>query len=441
MPPPEDAHVMERMDSMAGMEHTSHTDEMKHSHPKHGGNNASADPFGGPYKSMGADCGSWILCPASSPHEGYHATWGDWDFMVHGMVNLIYTAQPGPRGESGFAAPNHFMAMADHELWGGNIRVSVGASFDAFTESVTGKPQLLQNGEMYNGQENVDNQHRHPLITNLSATYVHPISFFDNGDWFCSAALVGDVSGVPMEYHRASAKRFADVSLFHHGTTDKHIASSVLSCGVDYKHIRIAVATFHGQEPGSNPYAMYIGAPDSFAVSFQYLPTKNWALFLYYANIRHAERSEPGDIKRFTAGVMYTLPLEGENDWWATTAIFTHDEKKSGSANMLVTESTLKRGKNYFYGRLEAGQKPASLLGTNTFGRPGRELSPFVSEQPEKNLLIGAGTVGYARTLWERKKVEFGIGADVTGYVVPNEVKKVYGSFPISGNVYLYLNF
>lgn len=308
--------------------------------------------------------------------------------MAHGMINFTYTMQPGPRGESGFAAPNHFMVSGDHPWYGGNVRLNLGASFDALTESEWGKPQLLQTGELYHGQENVDVQHRHKLITNLSVTYTHPLSFFDNADWFCSAALVGDVSGVPMESHRPSGRRFTDVSLFHHGTTDKHITSSVLSCGADINKIRIAVSTFHGQEPTTNPYSIDLGAPDSFAVSFQYLPTKNWALSLYYAKIKNAERSEPGDIKRITAAAMYTLPLD-DGDWWATTLAVTHDEKMFGSANALVLDSTVKHGKNYFYGRIDAGQKPASLLGTNTFGRPGLDLAPPLEGRHEKSFLVG----------------------------------------------------
>lgn len=413
--------------------------DMKHAdtgqHHKERGTHV--DPFGGTHRSSGADCWSWILCPVSSPHGGYHAALGDWSFMAHGMINFTYTAQPGPRGESGFAAPNHFMLMGEREMSGGNFRLSLGASFDALTESDWGKPQLLQTGELYHGQENVDVQHRHSLITNLSATYTHPLSLFENSDWFCSAALVGDASGVPMEFHRASAMSFVDVSLFHHGTTDKHITSSVLLCGVDVKKIRIAAATFHGQEPGSNPYSMNIGRPDSFAVSFQYAPTRNWAFSLYYANIHNAERGEPGNITRITTAAMYTLPLDTD-DWWATTLAVTHDENTSGNAtNVLVMDSTLKRGKNYFYGRIDAGQKHASLLGTNTFGHSGIDLEG----RDEKQFLIGAGTIGYARTLWQNKNIEVGVGTDVTGYILPNEVKKVYGSFPVSANAYIFLHF
>jgi hypothetical protein len=393
------------------------------------------DPFGGISHSMGADCGGSVLCPESSTTKMYTGMLGDWHVMAHGKANLVYTASTSPRGKNDFSGPNHFMVMMDHSLFSGTFRFTLGTSLDVFTEAAWGKPQLLQTGELYQGRENIDVQHRHKLITNLSTTYVHPIS--PDADWFCSAGLVGDASGVPMEFHRASASQFADVSLFHHGTTDKHITSSVFSCGVDYKKIRMTAFAFHGQEPTSDPYVINIGTPDSFALSLQYLPTSNWALSLYYAYIRKAERSEPGDVKRFTASAMYVLPLERDS-WWASTAIFTHDEKLQGNTNIFVLESTLKREKNYFYGRLDAGQKHMSLLETNTFGRSGLELS---SSQHEKNLLIGAVTAGYARVLWEHKNTEVGIGADVTGYALPKEAQKVYGSFPWSTNLYLFFNF
>ncbi|MBI2120353.1 MAG: hypothetical protein HYT94_01880 [Parcubacteria group bacterium] len=60
-PPPHTA-AREEVKGMANMDHAHH-----HSH---GATAAHTDPFGGPYKSMGADCGGWILCPASSPHDG-----------------------------------------------------------------------------------------------------------------------------------------------------------------------------------------------------------------------------------------------------------------------------------------------------------------------------------------------------------------------------------
>lgn len=446
--PPPDASGHEEMGGMAGMTHEHHgMHDMKHGqHGQKATHHSHSDPFGGPYKSGGADCGGTILCPASSPHGGYDITFDEWNLMVHGGMHVTYTVQPGPRGESAFAVPNHLMVMADRNFGGGTVRFGLGMSFDALTEPRTGKPQLLQTGEMRDGRENVDVQHPHPLITNLSASYTHPLSVNGSNvaDWFCTAALVGDVSGAPMEYHRASAKHFGDVSLFHHGTTDKHITSSVLSCGIDYQKFRVAVSGFHGREPGSNPYALYLGAPDSFAVNFQYLPSKNWALSLYYAHITNAERAEPGDIDRFTAAVMYTLPLEGD-DWWATTAIFTHDEKSHGSANMFVLDSTRKYGKNYFYGRLEGGEKD-SLGDMNTFGRPGlhtegeNEIEGSESEHA-RHFLIGAGTIGYARTLWEKKPLEIGVGADITGYVIPGELQEVYGSFPFTVNTYFFMHF
>lgn len=418
---------MEDMDEMSREGHGAHDTSSPH----------SKDFFGGFYKSMGADCDGWILCPADSPHDGYHTKAGDWNIMTHGFMSFIYTAQPGPRGESGFAAPSHFMVMGDHEILGGHVRLTLGTSFDALTESAWGKPQLLQTGELYQGRENVDTQHRHPLITNLSAMYTREIT--DTMDWFCSAALIGDVAGVPMEFHRPSAKRLVDVSLFHHGTTDKHITSSVFLCGLDIEKFRIAGAIFHGQEPGSNPYALYLGMPDSFAGTLQYSPTRSWTFSLYYADIHNPERSEPGDVKRVTVSAMHVLPLSG-GDWWATSAIFTHDEKEHGGANMFVLDSTRKRGRDYFYGRIDVGEKESALLETNTFGKKGLEPFPY-EDRPDKHFLIGAGTIGYAHTFWQSGNAEFGAGADITGYVLPNPVQKVYGSFPVSANVYLFANF
>ncbi len=417
------------------------TDPHSHHHGKHGDT--------GEYRPAGIACMDWLLCPLSTPHHGNHTEINGWNIMGHGFINTVYTIQPKPRGKSGFAAPNHFMASAERsDVLGGNIRFGLGFSFDAFTESNGGKPQLLQGGE---GE--VDLQHKHKVLTNLSAEYRRPFS--RNADWFCSLALIGDVSGVPMEFHRPSARRLVDTSLFHHGTTDKHITSSVTSCGLDVGKFRFALAGFHGQEPEANPLTLDLGTPDSYAASLQYLPTDNWAFYLYGAHIHNAERHEPGDINRLTAGAMYVRPLEGD-DWWATTAIFSRDVKTfAKSANMAVIDSTLKfAGRHYVYGRLDVGDKSHEFLETNSFGRPGQKEMPPVKHgilerfQQKDNFLRGAGTVGYAYAFWQSKSksnsrpnAEAGIGSDVTAHVLPDELEKVYGKLPISANIYFYMKF
>ncbi|MCI0542144.1 hypothetical protein L0Y69_00095 [bacterium] len=403
----------------------------------------------GKYRPAGIACMDWLLCPLSSPGHGNHAMVGDWGIMAHGLINAVYTIQPRPRGKSGFAAPNHFMVSAERgNLLGGNIRLGLGLSFDAFTEPMGGKPQLFQGGEGA-----IDLQHKHKMLTNLSVEYRRPFS--RNADWFCSLALIGDVSGVPMEFHRPSARRLVDTSPFHHGTTDKHITSSVASCGLDVGKTRVAVAGFHGQEPKADPYSIDLGTPNSIAASFQYLPTDNWAFYLYGARIHNAERHEPDNINRFTAGAMYVRPLEGD-DWWATTAIVTHDIKTSASsANMAVIDSTWKfRDRHYLYGRLDIGDKSHEFLEENSFGRPGQAehetkqngiLDRF---QQKNNYLMGAGTVGYAYAFWQSKStsnsrpnVEAGIGSDVTAHVLPDQLESVYGKLPVSANIYFYMNF
>jgi hypothetical protein len=49
---------------------------------------------------------------------------------------------------------------------------------------------------------------------------------------------------------------------------------------------------------------------------------------------------------------------------------------------------------------------------------------------------VGALTVGYVRDLWTMPDARIGIGGDVTGYLVPDNLREAYGS-PASFHVFL----
>ncbi|HNM51856.1 MAG TPA: hypothetical protein PKN86_19205, partial [Candidatus Obscuribacter sp.] len=113
-----------------------------------------------------------------------------------------------------------------------------------------------------------------------------------------------------------------------------------------------------------------------------------------------------------------------------------------------LEEGTLNfEDRHYLYGRVEYVDKPG-LTGVNIFGQPG--LSSIVAAEHDEHLegghgaaegntehgaagisLVGAFTFGYAYDVYASSALRIGLGADVTFYDVPTQLKEVYGD-PVS---------
>ncbi|HYL72272.1 MAG TPA: hypothetical protein VEY89_13310, partial [Candidatus Dormibacteraeota bacterium] len=69
----------------------------------------------GPYAVTREGSGtSWQ--PDSTPMAGPHAMHGPWMTMLHGMADLVYDDQGGPRGATQPFSSSMLMFMARHEL-------------------------------------------------------------------------------------------------------------------------------------------------------------------------------------------------------------------------------------------------------------------------------------------------------------------------------------
>src|SRR5207237_817749 len=83
--------------------------------------------------------------PDSTPHEGIHATYGDWMLMGHALLNGVYDKQGGPRGgEKGFVG-GMVMGMAQRPLGDGTLGFRAMLSPEPFL-GPRGYPLLVQPG-------------------------------------------------------------------------------------------------------------------------------------------------------------------------------------------------------------------------------------------------------------------------------------------------------
>jgi hypothetical protein len=136
---------------------------------------------------------------------------------------------------------------------------------------------------------------------------------------------------------------------------------------------------------------------------------------------------EPGDVRRTTVSASWNRTAEGE-DYDAVTIGYGRNDKSTQSYNALLAEGTRRVRANSYFGRLEAVQLETELLVT---GVPLHEDG----HAPARDTVL-ALTLGALRDVWRWKELDFGVGADLTFYSVPDALVATHGSRPVSFHIY-----
>lgn len=281
---------------------------------------ANAIPMG----QMGSGT-SWL--PASSPSYMIHKQAGDWLLMFHYNAFVGVNSQGGPRGVTKFESANWFMPMALHRVGNGTLELRSMFSFEPFTYSPGGSPQLFQTGETYQGQPLIDRQHSHDLFMELSATYRVPLG--ERGTWFAYVGYPGEPALGPTAFmHRASASENPSAVLSHHLQDSSHITFGVFTTGFTYRWFKLEGSVFNGREPDENRYDFEAHPWNSRAARLSFAPNENWSLQISHGLLRNPEPLEPGDVRRTTASISYNRPLERGN--WATSLIWGRNHENHG---------------------------------------------------------------------------------------------------------------
>jgi hypothetical protein len=364
--------------------------------------------------------------PASTPMHMLHWQKGDWMIMLHGDAKVGVNSQGGPRGVIKFESENWMMAMASRPVGRGTLDLRSMFSFEPFTLSPGGSPELFQTGETYKGQPLVDKQHPHDLFMTLSASYTLPIG--ERGTWFAYLGFPGEPALGPIAFmHRTSASENPSAPLAHHLEDSTHISYGVFTTGFTYRWFKVEGSAFNGREPDENRYNFEFNPWNSRSARVSFAPNKNWAMQLSYGFLKHPEAAEPGDVRRTTASVSYNKPFKDGN--WATTLIWgrNHLSNPGSVANLngYTAESTVNfLRKNYLYTRLELVDKNELLRDED------RQLLGITDHHP--SFRIGAYTFGAARDIWNTDKYSVALGGDVTFYSKPAVLDSIYGNNPTS---------
>ena len=371
--------------------------------------------------------------PLSWPMPMLMPRLGSWSLMIMGQAFLMDTQQSGPRGRDKFYAPNWGMISAEHRLGAGSLMFQSMFSLDPATVTHESYPLLFQTGETAYGSPLVDAQHPHDLFMSLGATYARPLG--ENTMLQLYYAPVGDPALGPVAFpHRASASELPQASLAHHLQDSTHIADNVATIALKHKWLRLEASGFYGTEPNENRWNIDWGPMNSYSGRVSIFPSKNWMAQVSAGRITKPERQADGDIVRTTASLHYTRPMVGGNAW-STSLIWgqNHDIASQHNLNSYLLESVYPlTKKDFLTGRIELVDKD-ELFANN------HQLELHLAQTAGSTFRIRAHTVGYTRDIGMLKRVEAGIGANVTVYAIPSAIKPYYGDHPWGANIYLRL--
>lgn len=346
-----------------------------------------------------------------------------WMLMLHGEAIVTGQQQTGPRGRDKLFSVNWLMPMAQRSY--GNGQLTLRAMFSLEPATVTGRyyPELFQQGETAFGKPIVDGQHPHDLFMELAGIY--DLKLGTHGLFTLYAAPVGDPALGPEAFpHRPSIGDDPLAPLGHHLEDSTHIAYDVLtgglSMGREQRGLRLEASGFHGREPDENRWHIEVGAIDTWSARVSGTISKDWAAQYSLGHLHSPEAVHPDeDVLRQTASVAYhhdfrlgslnSIAVWGRN----------HTDGSPIDATGYLFEGALQRsGRETMWTRIENADRTTDLL---------EDAAPPVESAVGR---VQAYTGGYARRIWSCGHATAELGAQITGYGVPERLAPLYGQHP-----------
>ncbi len=373
---------------------------------------------------------AWL--PDSSPMFGYMKHSDEWMYMIHGNIFFRYNNQDagdtGSRGGDKFDMPNWFMGMGQTNVGSrGLFRFSTMLTLEPLTIGGAGYPLLFQSGETWENIPLVDRQHPHDLFSELSIAYTHMLS--TDADVFIYAGYPGEPAYGPVAFmHRISGLYNPDASLGHHWQDATHITFGVGTIGFRYKNIKLDGSVFTGREPDEERYGFDRPRFDSYSVRVSYNPTAELALQVSKAWVNDVHEFGPReDVNKTTASAVHSLRLSS-NTSLSSALIWGYNNPREhhSASHSILLESAFSQNASAIYGRYEWVEKSTEdlLLGEQQYGHD--------------NLFnINAATLGFQQKIIEGRNTSASIGVQGTLYVVPADLKDLYGENPYALQAYL----
>ncbi|MBW0006199.1 MAG: hypothetical protein JO335_00645 [Sphingomonas sp.] len=290
--------------------------------------------------------------PDLSERMGLHVVSGDWTLMAHGVLNLVYDRQSGPRGDDKAFASGMLMGMARRPIGNGTLQLKAMVSPDPIM-GARGYPLLLASGETANGVDRlIDRQHPHDFFMELSASISQNIG--PKSSVFLYAGLPGEPAfGPPAFMHREAILDSPEAPISHHWLDSTHISYGVVTAGIVMDRVKLEFSRFNGSEPDQHRWDIETGPLDSTAVRLSWNPTNDLSLQGSWGHFKDPEQLEPGvNQKRWSASLLYAREvspgwkLAGTLAWGRKTAHGHNDDA-------FVAEASLKHAGWTLFGRGE----------------------------------------------------------------------------------------
>jgi len=344
-----------------------------------------------------------------------------WTGDTSAFVGFNYQAREF-RDFHAWESQSWLMGQGTHPLARGTLRLMTMASLEPFTLKNIGSPQVFQTGETFRGAPLIDYQHPHDLLMALGADYARttgPVSYVVGAD------LVGAPTLGPTAFmHRPSAYSNPEAPLAHHFMDSTHITPGVVRGGVSVNTWGMEGSWFRGKEPDERRTDLDLGALDSYALRLSWIRGP-WAAQASGARLHLPEAITPYDADKLTASVAYTNANRRVMAWMFG---FGQNREIHGNFEAYLFEATIKAStRGMVFTRAESVDKDILDAGFHPRGVFHRH----------RHSQVGALTVGYLFNVLQTKAGMFGIGADITGYSVPLNLKESYGS-PSSYHVFLH---
>jgi hypothetical protein len=350
-----------------------------------------------------------------------------WHFMQDAVVFGVFNHQGSPRGGNEFKAPNWWMGMFSRKLKDSQLTINTMFSLDPATIGEGGYREILQAGEALNGKPLIDHQHPHDFFMQLAGVWRFAVT--DKTGFTIAGGPIGEPAIGPVAFmHRASAAENPVAPLSHHTFDSTHIAFGVITAAVDHGPWTAEGSVFNGREPDQHRWDFDFGALDSFSGRLWFNPSPNWEFQVSSARLKHPEELEPGNIIRTTASAGWSKQSGG--DFSAVTVGFGVNATAEVNRHALFAEGTIHKGSNSLFSRFELVDVETGLL-----------LNDAVPTGPAARLknAVAAFTVGGVRDVLHSRGFEGGLGAGLTFYGVPDALKALYGSHPVSFQIFFRL--
>jgi hypothetical protein len=400
---------------------------MDHSQMGHGGMAQMNMPMGehaGHEMAMTGALGSYPMeressgtawQPDTSEHMGLHVMSGDWMLMAHGVLNLVYDRQSGPRGDDKAFASGMLMGMARRPLGNGTVQFKAMLSPDPLM-GPRGYPLLLASGETANGRDRlIDRQHPHDFFMELSGSVSQNIG--KDSSLFVYAGLPGEPAfGPPAFMHREAIMDSPEAPISHHWLDSTHISFGVLTAGLVVGNVKAEVSRFNGREPDQHRWNIETGPLDSTSVRLSWNPAPTLSLQGSWGHFTDPEQLEPGvDQKRLSASALWAEQIA---PGWKAAATLAWGRKTAQhhSDDAFAAEASVRHAGWTIFGRGEMAEN--------------RELTDIEDGSAYR---VGKVSLGAVRDFRIAEHLSFGAGGLFAVNFVPDALAPSYGGHKPTG--------